>query len=121
MKKLVLVTLALVALVFGMRSARAADPDVSGGWHFVLDTPGGDRELDATFKIDGQQVSGKWVEADVKGTYVDGKLVLEFPFTSPEAGEGVMKITGHMEGETLTGDWAFTEYSRTFKASRKPA
>ena len=93
-------------------------PDVSGKWHFVLSTPGGDRELDAEFKLDGDQVSGKWGTADVKGTFADGKLNLEFPFTSEEAGSGTMKIKGALADGAIAGDWAFSDYSGEFKATR---
>ncbi len=98
--------------------ATFADPTIAGKWHFVLDTPGGDRPSDADFKLDGTQVTGKYGEADAKGTFSDGKLNLEFPVDTAEAGSGVLKIKGTLDGDTITGDWAFSDYSGSFKATR---
>ena len=107
--------------------ARTADSDtVAGKWHFVLDTPGGDRDLDAIFEQTADKVSGKWAigvggkDGDpVAGTYSEKKLALEFAFNSPEVGPGTMKINGKLNDDgTLTGDWAFQDYSGTFKATK---
>lgn len=95
---------------------------VAGAWHFVLDTEGGPRDLDATFQVDGDKVSGKWSGQDVKGTFAAGKLSLEFPFNSDEAGAGTMKIEGKLDRDAITGNWSFQTYDGSFKATRtKPA
>jgi hypothetical protein len=102
----------------------ATGSGIEGKWHFVLDTPGGDREVDADFTVDKDgNVTGKWGPADVAGTYKDGKLALAFQFTSDEAGTTAdMKITGKLdETAALAGDWEFSEYNGTFKAARPPA
>lgn len=99
----------------------AVSNGINGKWHFVLQTPGGDREVDADFTVDTDgNVTGKWGDADVSGTWKDGKLSLSFPFTSDEVGvTAPMKIDGKLdETAALTGDWAFSEYDGTFKASR---
>jgi hypothetical protein len=74
--------------------------------------------MDSDFQVDGDQVSGKFGKTDVKGTFTDGKLNLEFPLNSDEAGPGTMKIKGELAGDTLTGNWSFQEHDGTFKASR---
>ena len=96
--------------------------DITGKWHFVLQTEGGVRELDADFKVDGDKVTGKWGDsANVKGTYSDGKLSLEFPINSEEAGAGTLKIDGELADDALTGTWAFQQYDGSFKATRPKA
>ena len=93
--------------------------DISGKWNFQLETDGGPREASPTFHLDGTKVSGKWETADVKGTFVDGKLDLAFPLTSEEAGmTGTLKIVGQMQGDEISGKWEFEGYSGTFKARR---
>lgn len=92
--------------------------EIAGKWHFALQTPDGDRTYDPTFTSDGQNVGGKWDKSDVKGTFVNGKLNLEFPVTSEEVGEGVLKITGQLEKDQITGDWSFQTYDGKFKATR---
>ena len=96
--------------------AAAAD-DVTGKWSFVLDTQDGERRAAAEFRLDGETVSGRWAEADAKGTYADGKLELSFPLNS-EVGPGTLKISGRVEGRVITGTWQFEGYSGTFKATR---
>ena len=97
----------------------APKADVSGKWHFVLQTEGGDREREATFQQQGKKVTGKWDDADVQGTFDDGKLDLEFPVMTEEVGKGTLKISGQAAEDSLTGTWEFQSYSGTFKATRE--
>jgi hypothetical protein len=124
LKKFLVIAVAMVCLVMSRPSAQAQDTGISGKWHFVLATPGGDREVDADFTVDADgTVTGKWGSSDVAGTYKDGKLALDFQFTSEEVGAtAAMKIDGKLdETAALTGDWAFTEYNGTYKAMRPAA
>ncbi|WP_348261463.1 hypothetical protein P8935_16865 [Telmatobacter sp. DSM 110680] len=124
MKKLLVVAAAVVFLVMGRPVASAQDTGVNGKWHFVLETPGGDREVDADFTVDADgNVTGKWGASDVAGTYKDGKLALDFQFTSEEVGAtAAMKIDGKLDDSAaLAGDWAFSEYNGSFKATRPAA
>jgi hypothetical protein len=108
----------------GQTFAHGQDAGVNGKWHFVLQTPGGDREVDADLTVDSDgNVTGKWGPSDVTGTYKEGKLALNFQFTSEEVGTtAAMKIDGKLdETAALAGDWAFSEYQGTFKAMRPEA
>ena len=99
-------------------AAVLADP-ITGKWDFALDTPGGERRASPTFQLDGEKVTGKWEDADVKGTFVDGKLNLAFDYTSAEVGvTAPLKIEGAVEGDAISGKWEFGEYNGTFKATR---
>lgn len=97
----------------------ATKAEISGKWHFVLQTEGGDREREATFQQTGNKVTGKWDDADVQGTFDDGKLDLEFPVTTQEVGEGTLILKGQAAADSLTGTWEFQSYSGTFKATRE--
>jgi hypothetical protein len=121
LKKILVIAAAMVCLVMGRPFARAQDAGVNGKWHFVLETPGGDREVDADLTVDADgNVTGKWGAADVAGTYKDGKLALEFQLTVEEVGAtSAMKINGKLDDTAaLAGDWAFSEYNGTYKATR---
>jgi hypothetical protein len=105
---------------------RSDEPaSLSGKWHFVFDTEGGDRAFDSILEQNADKITGKWA-VDVKpngdpisGTYTDKKLALEFAVSESEAGPGTMKITGQLADDgSLTGGWAFLDYSGTFKATR---
>ncbi len=113
--------LSLSAIFMSAVPASAAAPDVTGKWHFVLDTPGGDRESDAEFLVDSGKVTGKYGKADVAGTFKDGKMDLAFTIETEEAGNGTLKLVGTVDGDAITGNWEFTEYNGTFKATRTPA
>jgi hypothetical protein len=126
MTKNLLALLALIGL-FCALPARTAEPDsIAGKWHFVFDTPGGDREFNSIFELNADKVTGKWAVSEgrkdgdpVAGTFSAKKLALEFPANSEEVGPGTMKITGQlMDDGTLAGDWSFQDYSGTFKATR---
>lgn len=106
---------------------RAADPAaITGKWHFVLDTEGGDRIIDSIFQQDGDKVTGKWDVSAAKangepvaGTFADKQLNLEFEVNSDEVGPGTMKIKAVLADDgSLSGSWGFQTYSGTFKATR---
>ena len=102
------------------QAGSGADPnDITGKWHFVYSTEGGPRENDADFRLAGDQVTGKYAGADVKGTFKDGDLDLEFPFNSEEAGmTATLKMKGKLKEGKLAGTWTFAEYDGTFTAAR---
>ena len=110
------VVLVCVAVLLPLRAAPKSE--ISGKWHFVLQTEGGDQEREATFQQEGKKVTGKWADADVQGTFEDGKLNLEFPMTTEEVGKGTLTIKGQLAEDSLTGTWEFQTYSGTFKATR---
>ena len=110
-----------LALFAAQPFVKADDTGISGKWHFVLDTPGGDREMEAEFAVDSDgKVTGKFDKTDVAGTFKDGQMNLDFQLTSEEAGEtAAMKIVGKLDqAAALNGTWEFSSYNGTFKATR---
>jgi hypothetical protein len=107
------------AAAVGIPRIQAAADDVSGGWAFVMETPGGTRNADAMFKVDGKNVTGTWGErkTEVKGTFADNALDLSFPIES-ENGAGTLGIKATLANNELTGTWSFQEYSGSLKATR---
>jgi hypothetical protein len=100
---------------------KAAADDVNGEWAFVLNTEGGDRNVKATLKVSGKDVTGKWDDkSDVKGTFADGALDLSFPIES-EVGPGTLAIKAKLAKDEITGNWSFQQYSGTLKATRTAA
>jgi hypothetical protein len=101
-----------------VRAAGAATGDVAGKWKFILETPGGQRDIDADFTQQGSQLGGKWGNGDAKGTCQNGQFELSANIDSPEAGAGTFKAKGKLDNGALTGTWDFKEYNGTFKATR---
>jgi hypothetical protein len=124
LRKFLVLAAAVLCLIMGRPALHAQDAaanGINGKWHFVLETPGGDREVDAEFTVDNDgNVTGKWGPSDVAGVYKEGKLDLKFQFTSDEVGTTAdMTITGKLdETAALAGDWEFSEYNGTYKATR---
>ncbi len=118
--RLALALLFCFALVVPLRvGVQAAADDVGGAWAFVLNTDGGDRNVKATFKVNGKTVTGTWDEkTEVKGTFADGLLDLSFPLDSAEAGPGTLAIKAKLANDEFTGNWSFQQYSGTLKATR---
>ncbi len=105
-------------------AAATAITGIVGKWHFVIETPGGDREADADLAVDRDgKVTGKFGTSDVAGTYKEGQLDLNFTFTADEVGETApLKVNGKLDDTSaLTGTWEFISYSGTFKATRPKA
>jgi len=126
MTRTVFAVLAVLGFLFVTPGRTAESDTIAGKWHFVFDTPGGDREFDSILEQAADKVTGKWNVTDTKkdgdpvaGTYAAKKLALEFTANSEEVGPGTMKITGLLADDgTLSGDWAFQDYSGTFKATK---
>jgi len=120
MKKLLTLSVSLVLAALLLPLTASGSGDITGKWSFLLNTDGGDRTAPATFQLDGQKVTGKWgdANADVAGTFADGKLDLAFPYNSDEVGPGTMKIKGTLEADAINGTWEFQDYNGTFKATR---
>jgi hypothetical protein len=111
----------MVGLFLGHQAVAQDHSTIDGKWHFVLDTPGGDRDIDAEFTADPDgKVTGHFGKDAVAGTFKDGQLSLVFSMTAEETGETAdMKLSGKLDDSAaLVGDWAFSAYNGAFKATR---
>lgn len=116
----------LFAVLF-LAALQAAD--LGGRWHFVFDTEAGVREANMALEVKGQEVAGKVygvgseeTATEVKGTFSEGRLTLEFEYYSADAGyKSVVKIQGTLDGDKISGEWQFDQHSGTFTATRLKA
>ncbi len=106
---------------FALCSVLHAASAIDGKWQFSLQTDGGPREVAVEMKTDGEQVTGTWATTELKGTFTDNTLALNFPLASPEAGfTAPLAVDGTLEGDTLKGTWKFGDYGGTFTAAKQP-
>ena len=126
MKKIVVAIAVMLCLITGSLMATAQDKPtenkgLNGSWHFVLDTPGGDREIEAEFTVDADgKITGTFGKNTAAGTFKDGKMNLDFEMTAEETGEtSHMKLLGTLDDKgTMEGNWQFSSYDGTFTAFR---
>ena len=126
MKKLLAAVAVVLCLGTGLLAARAQDKPtedkgINGKWHIVLDTPGGDRDIDAEFAVDADgKVTGTFGKTSAAGTFKDGKMNLDFEMTAEETGEtSHMKLLGTLDEKgAMEGNWQFSSYDGTFTAFR---
>ena len=115
---------ALFIMLFSIGSLLTVKPafaaEIDGNWLFTLDTEDGVREISATLKLEGEKVTGKWGEFDLKGIFSGRNLDLEFSIYVEEVQtEGNLRIAGKLEKGKLVGSWEFGQYAGTFEASHR--
>jgi hypothetical protein len=116
----------IVGLLLLLLAAPVFGAGLNGDWHFVFDTEAGVREADMTLQVKGREVFGKIrmpesaEEApEVKGTFQDGQVSLDFPYYSEDAGfQSTVRIQGKLDGDKISGDWQFDQHKGTFTATR---
>jgi len=106
---LLILVLALPALAAGL----------DGKWDFVFQTEAGVRRATATFQVEGEKVTGKFLTFDVKGTFANDKMNLSFPFVYEDGNlKGPLNLKATLEGGKLKGDFEFVGHVGTFEATR---
>lgn len=96
-----------------------AESNLAGKWEFVFQTPAGERKTAVDLKVEGTEVSGKFGDAALTGTYQDGKLELRGKVYSSEGGyTAELRITGKVENDQITGTAVWDTYQMTFEAKR---
>jgi hypothetical protein len=110
---------AIRSLVILFLAFPAVAADLSGGWNFVFNTEGGMIEAPVTLTVDGENVTAKMGDTELKGTVREGKLEIAGKHYSPEAGyEAELKLTGKADGNRIAGDGAFDIHTFTFTAEK---
>ncbi len=113
---------AVAVLVAG--SAWAADENPNGTWKWSVERNGQTTETKLTLKLEGDKLSGTITGRDGKETpieeasYKDGEV--KFQVTRERDGNKlVIKYSGKLSGDTITGKSEAGERSRDWKAERQ--
>lgn len=117
-----LLALAWVAIAPAFALAQA---DISGVWEVTVEAPQGAATIDATFKQDGEAVTGE-VASPMGTAEFTGKLVkdaLTITYAVPVQGNVLeIAMAGTVAGDTMTGTISFGGLGEaTWSAKRKPA
>ena len=114
--------LAIALVVAGTLSLSSAPSGVAGDWMLTFNTPGGTREAAATFKVDGETLTGTMSstagETPLKGTVKDNA----FTFTMEVVTQGGLlsiSMKGEVDGDSLKGTMDFGQGTGDFTGKRK--
>lgn len=96
----------LFILALGALAAAQTPPGVTGDWDLTIISPQGSREVKASFKQDGEKLSGVFRSArgelPFEGTIKGKEIKFSYPYKSPEI-EITITMTGTVEGDAITG------------------
>jgi len=117
MRRFSRVAVSLLAIVVLTQLAFAAG--IEGTWHFVFAGDAADYPYDIVITGDGDDVTGKVGENELKGSFLDGTLLLEGDFYVADAGYSApLKINGKVDGDKIGGDATWDAYGVSFTATR---
>jgi autotransporter translocation and assembly factor TamB len=120
---LVLAALLLAAPVVAQDAQKTAKVDITGQWTMTADSPQGQMVLTATYKQDGETLTGTHVsemgEAPLKGTVKGNEVV--YTLTLDMGGQQFSIVhKGKVDGDTITGTAEIGEMGTiTWTAKRK--
>lgn len=113
----------LVALVFvGLMAAPRAQGGIDGDWALTFDTPMGSLDASATFKTDGDALTGTMDSqagsTAFKGT-VKGKAISFVMNISTPNGDMSIQMDAEVDGDSLKGTFDFGQGTGTWTGKRK--
>ena len=110
MKRMLCALLALACPVVLAVSAMAQESNVTGDWDITINTPQGERKAKASFKQEGEKLTGGLkrqggdlpLEGTVKGKEIKLKYTIKF-----QEQDMVITLSGNVEGDAIKGDADF--------------
>jgi aerobic carbon-monoxide dehydrogenase large subunit len=111
---------ALIALV-GLVATPRAQAGVDGTWALTFDTPMGSLDASATFKSEGETLTGTMDSqagsTAFKGTIKGNALAFVMNVSTPQ-GDLSIAMNGEVEGDTIKGTFDFGQGTGTWTAKR---
>jgi len=110
MKRMLCALFALACPVLLAVSAMAQESNVTGDWDITINTPQGERKAKASFKQEGEKLTGGLkrqggdlpLEGTVKGKEIKLKYTIKF-----QEQDMVITLSGNVEGDAIKGDADF--------------
>ena len=99
-----------VIAVLGLVAAPQAQSAIDGNWTLTFDTPMGSMDATATFKSDGEALSGTMESqagsTSFKGTIKGNAINWSMSINTPQ-GDIAIQMNGELEGDALKGTFDF--------------
>jgi hypothetical protein len=116
------VIVALVALI-GFVAVPLAQGGLDGNWALTFDTPMGSLDASATFKTDGDALTGTLASqmgsTEFKGTVKGTSFSFTMNVPSPDgSGDIPVQINGEVDGDAIKGTFDFGQGSGTWSGKR---
>lgn len=115
--------LALAAVVLLFTSAPGAQSGVDGNWALTFETPMGMLEASATFKSDGETLSGS-IQSQAGATTLTGTIQgteISFVINVPTPqGDMSIQLTGEVIGDEMKGSFDFGQGAGNWSGKRVP-
>ena len=107
MKATRLTVLAVVLFVVFSYPAAAQSPGVAGDWDIVMISPVGEHPLKASFKLDGEKLTGLVKGGEIAETSIEGSVTekrIKISFKVPYQGADLpISLTGDIDGDSMKG------------------
>jgi hypothetical protein len=116
----------VIATLLAAAPAFAADTaKVAGDWNFTIETPNGPGTPTASFKQDGENLTGtykgRFGESPLTGTIKGNEIKFSVKITTPN-GELVVAYSGTVDGDSMKGTVKFGEIGEgNFTGKKKAA
>jgi hypothetical protein len=115
-------TLALIVALATI-ALPSAQSSVAGDWTLTFNTPGGTREASASFKVDGDKVTGTMNSAEggetlLTGTAKGNTFNVTMEVNTPN-GVFSISLTGEVDGDSMKGTLDFGQGTGEFTGKRK--
>lgn len=115
----------IILLSISSSFASAQGTGVSGDWDLVMNTPGGQRNMRATFKVEGESITGELKRADGAGTALKGSLksgTIQFAYTVKYQDNDLeITMTGKVDGDTMKGSVSFGGFAEDEWSGKRSA
>jgi hypothetical protein len=116
----VLFIAAAIAFV-GLTAAPQAQADLAGAWTLSFNTPNGAMDASATFKVDGEKLSGTLSgpagETPLNGSVKGKSFTFNIDVQSPN-GNLSITISGEQDGDSVKGTFDFGQGTGDFTGKR---
>jgi hypothetical protein len=114
----------VLVAVFGFMTVPSAQTGLNGDWTLNFNTPQGPIEAAASFKVEGEKVTGT-VEGPAGAASLEGKVkgnTFTFAFeVQTQQGPLSISIEGTVDGDALKGTFNFGQGTADFTGKRKTA
>lgn len=113
--------LVALAAVLGFVAAPRAQNGIDGKWALLFDTPMGSLDASATFKAEGETLTGTMESqagaTELKGTVKGNTIEFSMNVSTPQ-GDMPIQLNAELDGDSLTGTFDFGQGVGNWKGTR---